>query len=167
MKYLWTVPVPVPWEAADAAVEDVLVEEEKAAAEAVGGSRRRSMWRRSSARGLPAAAARSRAVAEGSKLNRRGESLVRMQAHMENKKRNVAYTASCRNRFTLYIVISAVGDDEIMMMGNIFSIQEWLCEGVASVALRAKRTGFTSLHERTSRWRGRRCTPRLDVPVLL
>jgi hypothetical protein len=40
MKYLWTVPVPVPWEAA---VDEVLVEEEKAAAEAVGGSRRRSM----------------------------------------------------------------------------------------------------------------------------
>ena len=67
MKYLWTVPDPVPWEAADE-VDEVLVEEEKAAAEAVGGSRRRSMWRRSSARGFPAAAARSRAVVEASKL---------------------------------------------------------------------------------------------------
>ena len=67
MKYLWTVPVSVPWEAADE-VDEELVEKEKAAAEAVGGSRRRSMWRRSSARGFPAAAARSRAVVDASKL---------------------------------------------------------------------------------------------------
>ena len=67
MKYLWTVPVPVPWEAADE-VDEELVEKEKAAAEAVGGSRRRSMWRRSSASGFPAAAARSRAVVDASKL---------------------------------------------------------------------------------------------------
>ena len=69
MKYLWTVPLPVLCEDADDVVEEALVEE-KAAADAVGGSRRRSMWRRSSARGLPAAAARSRAVVEGSKLGR-------------------------------------------------------------------------------------------------
>ena len=41
MKYLWTVPVAVPWEDADEV--DVALVEEKAAADAVGGSRRRSM----------------------------------------------------------------------------------------------------------------------------
>ena len=66
IKYRWTVPDPDPWAAA-AELEVALVEE-KAAAEAVGGSRRRSMCKRSSARGFPAAAPRSRAVVEGSKL---------------------------------------------------------------------------------------------------
>lgn len=75
MKYLWTVPVPAPWAAAEGVIE-ALVEDENAAAEAVGGSRRRSMWRRSSARGFPAAAARSRAVVEGSKLDGECEYLV-------------------------------------------------------------------------------------------
>ena len=32
--------------------------------------------------------------------------------------------ASCKKRFTLYIVIKAVGDDEIMMIGNIFSVSK-------------------------------------------
>lgn len=44
----------------------------------------------------------------------------------EVKRKNVTHTASCKNRFTLYIVISAVGDDDIMMIGNMFSVQKWL-----------------------------------------
>lgn len=127
MKYLWTVPVPAPWAVADGA-DEALVEDEKAAAEAVGGSRRRSMWRRSSARGFPAAAARSRAVVDGSKLGGRCEYLecTSRQAHRIRRisKGWVTYTASCKKRFTLYMVISAVGDDEIMMIGNMFSVQK-------------------------------------------
>ena len=80
----------MPCEAPEGAEEEL--EEEKAAADAVGGSRRRSMWRRSSARGLPAAAARSRAVVEGSKLGGRDEYTVCRQAHIEirmgKKERN-------------------------------------------------------------------------------
>lgn len=75
IKYLWTVPDPVLCD------EDDAVDE--AAAEAVGGSRRRSIWRRSSARGLPAAAARSRAAVEGSKLSGHDEYRVWRTAHAE------------------------------------------------------------------------------------
>ena len=37
---------------------------------------------------------------------------------------DMTYTASCRNRLTLYIVINAVGEDEIMIIGNMFSVQK-------------------------------------------
>jgi hypothetical protein len=70
MKYLLTVPIPIPWEAAKVTVEDALVEEEKAAAEAVVGHTIDRCGEGLRHGGFPAAAvACSRAVLEGSKLD--------------------------------------------------------------------------------------------------
>jgi len=107
IKYRWTVPC------VDGVDEEPV--------EAVGGSRRRSMWRRSSARGLPAAAARSRAVDDGSKK------------------------ASCKKRFTLYMVISAVGEDDIMMIGNMFLVFRACMGGPVEGVGVAAVPGLTSL----------------------
>ena len=35
----------------------------------------------------------------------------------------ITYTASCRNLWTLYIAMSEVGDEEIIMIGSKFSVR--------------------------------------------
>lgn len=71
----------------------------------------------SSGRKLPSAVARARASCEGSKLGR----FVKDERE-SYRIRDMTYTASARKRLTPCIVMRAVGEDEIMMIGSVFPI---------------------------------------------
>ena len=71
----------------------------------------------SSGRELPSAVARLRASCEGSKLRR-----FCKDERKWNRMRDMAYIASARKRLTLCIVMRAVGEDDIMMIGSVLPI---------------------------------------------
>src|SRR6266404_5308355 len=74
---------------------------------------------RSSAFVVPSAAKRARASADGSKLS----SYVSSVSGWQVISQKGTHMDSCKKRRTLYMVMRDVGDDDIMIIGNMFSIR--------------------------------------------
>ena len=74
---------------------------------------------RSSGLRLPSAVARARASCEGSKLHFINVSEIRMEGGCKE-----TYEESSRKRLTLCMVMRAVGEDEMMMIGWLWPAME-------------------------------------------